>query len=102
MHIFIFGTFEVAAKKQTFDASREVRACGQDVFKRAMLVTNFPHENASVLFQDLSFDLAGIAGDQRGNVHLSLDDRSAHLGDATWAKRIRDARKSQRRCRTLV
>jgi hypothetical protein len=56
---FVAGTVEVLAKSEALHPFEESRMIRKHVFKRAMPLTGFAHENASCFLHDLGLDDSG-------------------------------------------
>ena len=93
---------DVAAGKDLFQMTEELRVNGHDILKVAMLGAVFHHQDLAVALDDLRLDLAHLLVEQHFVGQLAIDDLLADLGYALGAKRIGAARPAKRRLFFLI
>ena len=60
MHVPVFCGAKVTPEKQRFDSSEERWIGGHDVLEFAVLRARLAHDDAAILFHNLSFDFARV------------------------------------------
>src|SRR5258708_5258262 len=93
---------DVAAGKNLFEMLRELRVNRHHVFKVSMRRAVLDHQDLTVAFDDLGFDLADLFIHQNFMGEMAVENLLANLRDTLGAKRICRARPSQWRLRLLV
>ncbi len=102
MHVFVFGSAEVATKEERLDAPQKLRVSRHHVFKLPMLRTIFAHHDLAIVFYDLSLDLAGMLVHQRFERSCARDHGVANFFNAGWTKTVGLTREAEWRSSAFI
>ena len=102
MNVFVFGGAKVTAKEERLDAPQKLRISRHHIFELPVLRTIFAHHDLAVVFDDLSFDLAGMLVHQCVERSRARDHGVANFFNAGWTKTIGLTRKAEWRSSAFV
>ena len=102
MYVLVFGGAKVTTKEERLDALEKRRVSRHHIFELPVLRTILAHHNLAVVFDDLSFDLAGMLVHQCVERSRARDHGVANFFYAGWTETIGLAWETKRRSSAFV